>query len=55
MIPISFAMSTTSAFCTGGDQNLGQLVDSYQEVLENTVNNNPCHAVKIIPQFLRTA
>lgn len=46
MISVSFAMSNTSAFYTGSDQNLGELVDSYHEVFENSVNNNPSHTVK---------
>lgn len=52
---MSFAMSNTSGFYTGGDQNLGELVDSYHEVFENTMNNNLCHTVKINLQFLRMA
>lgn len=48
-------MSNTSGFYTGGDQNLGELVDSYHEVFENTMNNNLCHTVKINLQFLRMA
>lgn len=38
-----FAMSNTTAFYTGGDQNLGELLVSYHEVFENPVNNNPHH------------
>lgn len=54
MIPLSSAMSNTSAFYTGGDQNVGKLVDSYHAVFENIMNNNLCHIVNITSQVLRT-
>lgn len=53
MIPMSFEMSNAGAFYTGGDRNLGELVDLYHEVFENTANNNPCQTVNFNSQFLR--